>query len=70
MVEHLPHRQTESEVYQRLPTLFGECRGWNGLSAVLTSTPLNICGISLDMLFARVTNTTILADLQQMLVEK
>ena len=28
-----------------------EWGGWNGLPAVLTSTPLNTCGMSLDMLF-------------------
>ena len=51
--------------YQRLPPEFGSEE--DDLPAVLTSTPLNTCGIILGMLF--MTNTTMLADLQQTLVE-
>lgn len=43
-----------------------EWRWWNGLPAVRTSTQLNTCGISSVL---PVTYTTVLADLQQMLVK-
>lgn len=46
-------------VYQRLPPNW---RWWIGLLAVLTATPLKTCAISL------VTDTTLLADLWQMLI--
>ena len=44
--QHLPPQRVLSETTSRI----WEWRGWNGLSAVLASTPLNTCGISWSML--------------------
>ena len=58
---------TERGLSKTTPRIW-EWRGWNGLPAVLTSTPL--CDQLGCAVHARMTNTTTLVDMSQMLVKE